>query len=85
MDGQIPPVLQDFLLNLNHTLLKQGTGTTDHLLPLGCFCFSSLDLGLYKLNKGQRGLNINGQDLARILLTEVRILVVVVRTWVARS
>ena len=24
-------------LNLNHTLLKQGTGTADHLLPLGCY------------------------------------------------
>ena len=24
-------------LNLNQTLLKQGTGTTDHLLPLGCY------------------------------------------------
>ena len=41
-----PCVLQDFVsfgaaallpLNLNHTLHKQGTGTTDHLLPLGCF------------------------------------------------
>ena len=38
-----PCVLQDFVpfgaaallpLNLNHTLLKQGTGTADHLLPL---------------------------------------------------
>ena len=27
------------------------------------FCFSSLDLGLYELDKGLRGLNINGQDL----------------------
>ena len=25
-------------LNLNHTIHKQGTGTADHLLPLGCFC-----------------------------------------------
>ena len=41
-----PCVLQDFVpfgaaallpLNLNHTLLKQGTGTADHLLPLGCY------------------------------------------------
>ena len=24
-------------LNLNHILLKQGTGTADHLLPLGCY------------------------------------------------
>ena len=50
MDGQTdsPCVLQDFvlfgaaaqpLLNLNHTLLKQGTGTADHLPPLGCYCF----------------------------------------------
>ena len=39
-----PRVLQDFVpfgaaallpLNLNHMLLKQGTGTADHLLPLG--------------------------------------------------
>ena len=52
MDGRTdgwtdsPCVLQDFdpfgaagllPLNLNHTLLKQGTGTTDHLLPLGCY------------------------------------------------
>ena len=49
-DRQIPPILQDFVpfraaallpLNLNHTLLKQGTDTADHLLPLGCY------LGLY--------------------------------------
>ena len=41
-----PCVLQDFVpfgaaallpLNLNQTLLKQGTGTADHLLPLGCY------------------------------------------------
>ena len=41
-----PCVLQDFILfgaaallplNLNLILLKQGTGTTDHLLPLGCY------------------------------------------------
>ena len=52
MDGRTdgrtdsPCVLQDFIpfgaaallpLNLNHTLLKQGTGTADHLLPLGCY------------------------------------------------
>ena len=45
-DGQIPPVLQDFVpfgaaallpLYLNHILLKQGTGTAYHLLPLGCY------------------------------------------------
>ena len=24
-------------LNLNQFLLKQGTGTADHLLPLGCY------------------------------------------------
>ena len=47
-DGQTdsPRVLQDFVpfgaaallpLNLNHTLLKQVTGTSDHLLPLGCY------------------------------------------------
>ena len=43
-----PCVLQDFVpfgaaallpLNLNHTLLKQGTGTADHLLPLGCYFY----------------------------------------------
>ena len=43
-----PCVLQDFVpfgatallpLNLKHTLLKQGTGTADHLLPLGCYYF----------------------------------------------
>ena len=53
MDGRTdsPCVLQDFVpfgaaallpLNLNHILLKQGTGTADHLLPLGCYwhcCF----------------------------------------------
>ena len=42
-----PCVLQDFVLfgaaallpfNCNHTLLKQGMGTADHLLPLGCYC-----------------------------------------------
>ena len=41
-----PCVQQDFFpfgaaallpLNLNHTLLKQGTGTADHLLPLACY------------------------------------------------
>ena len=41
-----PCVLQDFVpfgaaallpLNLNHFLLKRGTGTADHLLPLGCY------------------------------------------------
>ena len=48
-DGRtdFPCVLQDFVpfgaaallpFNLNHTLLKQGTGTADHLLPLGCYC-----------------------------------------------
>ena len=48
MDGRTdsPCVLQDFVpfgaaallpLNLNHFLLKQGTGTADHLLPLGCY------------------------------------------------
>ena len=26
--------------NLNHTLFKQGTGTADHLPPLGCYFFS---------------------------------------------
>ena len=40
-----PCVLQDFVplgaaallpFNLNHLLLKQGTGTAYHLLPLGC-------------------------------------------------
>ena len=48
-----PCVLQDFVpfgaaallpLNLNHTLLKQGTGTADHLLPLGCYFPSGWDL-----------------------------------------
>ena len=48
MDGwtDSPCVLQDFVsfgaaallpLNHNHFLLKQGTGTADHLLPLGCY------------------------------------------------
>ena len=48
MDGRTdsPCVLQDFVpfgaaallpLNLNHTLLEQGTSTADHLLPLGCY------------------------------------------------
>ena len=48
MDRQTdsPCVLQDFVpfgaaallpLNLNHILLKQGTGTADHLPPLGCY------------------------------------------------
>ena len=52
MDGRtdgrtdFPCVLQDFVpfgaaallpFNLNHSLLKQGTGTADHLLPLGCY------------------------------------------------
>ena len=41
-----PCVLQDCVpfgaaallpLNLNRFLLKQGTGTADHLLPLGCY------------------------------------------------
>ena len=41
-----PCILQEFVpfgaaallpLNLSHTLLKQGTGTADHLLPLGCY------------------------------------------------
>ena len=47
-DGQTdsPCVLQNFVpfgatallpVNLNYTLLKQGTGTADHLLPLGCY------------------------------------------------
>ena len=44
-----PCVLQDFFSfgaaalppsNLNHKLLKQGTGTTDHLLSLGCYFLS---------------------------------------------
>ena len=47
-----PCVLQDFVpfgaaallpLNLNHFLLKQGTGTADHLLPLGCYSVDSLE------------------------------------------
>ena len=54
MDGRTdsPCVLQDFVtfgaaallsLNLNHTLLKQGTGTADHLAPLGSYSlYSSL-------------------------------------------
>ena len=48
MDGRTdsPCVLQDFVpfgaaallpSNLHHILLKQGTGTADHLLPLGCY------------------------------------------------
>ena len=48
-DGKIPRVLQDFVpfgaaallpLNLNHFLLKQGTGTADHLTLLQLFKFS---------------------------------------------
>ena len=44
-----PCILQDFVpfgasallpLNVNHKLLQQGTGTADHLLPLGCYYFS---------------------------------------------
>ena len=53
MDGRTdsPCVLQDFVpfgaaallpLNLNHFLLKQGTGTADHLLPLGCYLISTM-------------------------------------------
>ena len=46
--ADFPCVLQDFVplevaallpFNSNHTLLKQGTGTADHLLPLGCYYF----------------------------------------------
>ena len=48
MDGRTdsPCVLQDFVpfgaaallpLNLNHILLKQGTGTAVHLLPFSCY------------------------------------------------
>ena len=56
MDGRTdsPCVLQDFVpfgaaallpLNLNHILLKQGTGTAVHLLPLGCYsCFTGCRL-----------------------------------------
>ena len=45
--------LQDFIpfgaaallpLNLSHTLLKQGMGTADHLLPLGCYFLWSSSL-----------------------------------------
>ena len=41
-----PYVLKDFVpfgaaallpLTLNHLLLKQGTSTAEHLLPLGCY------------------------------------------------
>ena len=60
MDGRTdgwtdsPYVLQDFVpfgaaalvpLNLNHTLLKQGTGTADHLLPLGSYLSSIMFKG----------------------------------------
>ena len=50
-----PWVLQDFIpfraaallpLNLNHTLLKQGRATADHLLPLGCYFISFSSFGL---------------------------------------
>ena len=62
MEGQtkVPCVLQDFVpfgaaallpFNLNHLLLKQGTGTADHLLPLGFYCLS-------------RGKNSSFQDLS---------------------
>ena len=46
--ADFPCVLQDFVrfgaaallpFNSNHTLLKQGTGAADHLLPLGCYYF----------------------------------------------
>ena len=48
MDGwtDSPCVLQDFVplgaaallpLNLNHIQLKQGTGTADHFMPVGCY------------------------------------------------
>ena len=50
MDGwaDFPCVLQDFVpfgaaallpFNINQTLLKQGKGAADHLLPLGCYFF----------------------------------------------
>ena len=45
MDGQIPPVFYRTLSPLgplHHILLKQGTGTADHLLPLGCHCYLML-------------------------------------------
>ena len=72
MDGRTdsPCVLQDFVpfgaaallpLNLHHFLLKQGTGTADHLLPLGCYSglksgFSGLKPGLSCLKLGLSGL-----------------------------
>ena len=52
-----PCVLQDFIpfgaaallpINLNNTLLKQGTGTTDHLLPGLLFHSKILNLSLRK-------------------------------------
>ena len=48
--ADFPCVLQDFVpfgaaallpFNSNHTLLKQGTGTAYHLLPLGCYLLSN--------------------------------------------
>ena len=61
MDGRTdsPCVLQDFVpfgaaallpLNLQHFLLKQGTGTADHLLPLGCYCFLLFFLSYFLLD-----------------------------------
>ena len=60
MEGRTdsPGVLQDFVpfgaaallpLNLNHFLLKQGTGTADHLLPLGCYYIYNGDIKALKL------------------------------------
>ena len=55
-----PCVLQDFVpfgaaallpLDLNCTLLKQGTGTADHLLPLGCY--STMQLITFVKNLSQ--------------------------------
>ena len=49
MDGQIPLCSTGLRPlrgrcpappQLNQTLLKQGTGTADHLLPLGCYYVS---------------------------------------------
>ena len=68
MDGwaDFPCVLQDFIpfgaaallpFNINQTLLKQGTGTADHLLPLGCYlCLcpinvSSIDTRCYETSR----------------------------------
>ena len=66
-----PCVLQDFVpfgaaallpLNLNHTLLKQGTGTADHLLPLGCYFSFIVIRGVKLLSKYYHHVDGNSND-----------------------